>query len=78
MSLFKMCCKLYAVLFCLMQTYLLLFPMFMLAYSSGTYKCMMDINSMGEASIEIVFWIVSFPFIIYGTCLVLQDIIRRE
>jgi len=64
-----------------METYLLLFPMFMLAYSTaspeGVMQCMLDINKYGEGATELVFWIVSFPFIAYGIFATLLDIFRR-
>lgn len=63
---FKKFCQLYSILFCAAQAYLLLFPMFLLAYSSGTYECLMKINVYGEATIEIIIWFVSFPLIMYG------------
>ena len=54
---FKVSCKAYAVLFCFMETYLLLFPMFMLAWSSkspdGVMQCILDINKYGEGDIEL-------------------------
>lgn len=70
---FKQFCKLYSISFCAAQTYLLLFPMFMLAYSSGTYECMLKINVYGEATIEIIFWLISFPVIAYGVYSILKE-----
>jgi hypothetical protein len=75
---FKFACKMYSILFCFAQTYLLLFPMFMLAYSSRTYECLMTINTLGEADIEIVFWFVSMPFVFYGIFLNMSAIARGK
>lgn len=77
MSWFKTGCRMYSILFCFLQTYLLLFPMFMLAWSSGTYECMLRINIYGEAYSEIIFWVVSFPFVAYGVYLNLYGALRE-
>ena len=74
---FKIMCKTYSLLFCFMQTYLLLFPMFMLAWSSGTYESTLNINMYGEADIEMVIWAITFPFIIYGMYLNGKCIMRN-
>jgi|WetSurMetagenome_2_1015567.scaffolds.fasta_scaffold514075_3 hypothetical protein len=73
---FKLGCKLYSVLFCFAQTYLLLMPMFIFAYMSGTYQCIMDINSRGEATAEMIFFAVASPFIIYGIYLNMMDAVE--
>lgn len=70
---FKQFCKMYSVSFCAAQTYGLLFPMFFKAYMSGTFECMLKINVYGEATIEVVFWLISFPFIMYGLYWILKD-----
>ena len=75
---FKAACRLYSLFFCFCETYLLLFPMFMLAYSSGLMTCMMRINMYGEADIEIAYWMVTLPFVIYGTYLNALAIFRRD
>jgi hypothetical protein len=74
----KIFCKLYSVGFCFAQVYILLFPMFMLAYSSGTYECMLRINLYGEATLEIIIWIISFPIISYGFFLNVKDILTSR
>jgi hypothetical protein len=78
LNFFKICCKAYAILFCFTETYLLLFPMFMLAWSSGTMECTMRINMYGEAFTEMVFWGVGFPFIAYGAYLILRSAFDEE
>lgn len=74
----KWLCKLYSVGFCLCQTYLLLFPMFMLAWSNGSYISELRINMYGEANIEVIFWIVSFPIVMYGFYLNMADILNER
>jgi hypothetical protein len=75
---FDMICKGYAIMFCYVQTFLLLFPMFMLAYSNGTMETMLRINVYGEANIEMVYWFINFPFITYGMFLILNDAFRSK
>jgi hypothetical protein len=50
--------------------------MFLMAYTSGTYLCVMDINRVGEANIELVMWIIVLPVLIYGTLLLCQDVLN--
>jgi uncharacterized membrane protein len=66
---FDAMCSLYAILFLFIQVYLLLLPLFLSAYFNGTYQSVLSINKYGEAQIEMIFWVVSFPFIIYGVWL---------
>lgn len=75
---FVIVCRCYSILFCLFETYLLLFPMFMLAWSSGTYEATININMFGEADIEMFFWALTFPFVMYGTWLNLRCIARGK
>jgi hypothetical protein len=65
---FNALCSLYAILFLFVETYLLLFPMFLKAYLSNG-EATIYINRFGEANIELVFWAISFPFIVYGVWL---------
>lgn len=78
MKYFNMMCKAYSMLFCFAQTYLLLFPMFAFAFFSNTMECLLRINIYGEANVEMVFWLVSFPFIIYGVFLNMRDAFRSK
>jgi hypothetical protein len=68
--------KLYTILYCFTYTTLILLPMFLLAYFSGTYQCTMQINLVGEANIEMVEWIIVTPFLIYGAYLISIDIMN--
>jgi len=65
---FNAMCRLYSILFLFVQTYLMLFPMWLKAYFLNG-EATIYINRFGEANIELVFWAVSFPFIIYGVWL---------
>jgi|WetSurMetagenome_2_1015567.scaffolds.fasta_scaffold217494_4 hypothetical protein len=67
--------KLYTILYTFTYTTLILLPMFLLAYFSGTYKCTMEINLMGEANIEMVEWIIVTPILVYGSYLIAIDIL---
>jgi hypothetical protein len=77
---FNFVCKTYTILFLLFESYMLLFPMFMLAWSNGQmtgiYDSVLRINIYGEASIEIIWWLISLPFIMYGTFGILKDVIN--
>lgn len=64
--LFNMFCQLCSVFVPIGMMYFLLFPLFLVAFLSGTYQSVLNINLYNEGDIEIMIWAVTIPFMIWG------------
>jgi hypothetical protein len=71
---FNVICQMCSVFVPIAMTYFVLFPHFILAYTSGTYKCIMDINEYGEGNLEMSLWLLTLPFCLWGIYLNLKFI----
>ena len=66
---FNIMCQLCTVFVPIGMMYFLLFPLFLVAFLTGTYQSVLDINMFGEGDLEIVLWIISIPLVIWGSYL---------
>lgn len=77
---FKLSCRILSICWASTETILLLqyvwWRAFFYGLATGKYTALIDINSHGEANIEMVFWIIITPIIIYGSYLNIIPIIR--
>jgi len=77
---FKLACRALSIGWAGTETILLLqyvwWRAFFYGLDSGNFVAMIDINSYGEAHIEMVFWIFITPIIIYGSYLNIIPIIQ--
>lgn len=66
---FKLFSQLFAAVMPLAQLYSWVFPLFVAAYLNPLYRSCININTLGEADIEMATFIVTLPILVYGTYL---------
>lgn len=64
-----MFCQLCSVFVPIGMMYFLLFPLFLVAFLTGTYQSVLHINLFGEGNFEIMLWIITLPLMIWGSYL---------
>jgi hypothetical protein len=78
---FKLYCEVTGILYPVGMMFLFT-DTFMLAYNSGVYKCLVDINKYGEADFEIIMVMLLTPIALYGAYLdvklIVEDFERRH
>jgi hypothetical protein len=65
-KIFNMICQVSSIIYPIGICYIFSANIFMCAYMDPNYECMVLINSVGEANMEIYMWLISIPIVFYG------------